>query len=39
MPARPRDNDDERLARLDMIREELRYNTEDLHDLAAQAKE
>jgi hypothetical protein len=33
-----RDNDAERLARIDMILEELRLNTEDLRELAARAR-
>lgn len=37
MPPRSRDNDDERIARIDMILEELRLNTEDLRELAERA--
>jgi hypothetical protein len=32
-----RDHDEERAARIDQILEELRLNTEDLHELARQA--
>jgi hypothetical protein len=39
MPPRRSDNDDERRARIDMLLEELRLNTEDLHELANQARE
>jgi hypothetical protein len=34
-----RDQDEERAARIDQILEELRLNTEDLHELAKQAVE
>ena len=33
------DNEEERAARIDQILEELRLNTEDLHELAKQARE
>ena len=34
-----REDQDEREARIDMILEELRLNTEDMHELARQARE
>lgn len=34
-----RDDRDERIARIDMLLEELRLNTDDLHELAKQARE
>jgi hypothetical protein len=39
MGGRKRDNDDERLARIDMLLEELRLNMEDMRELAKQATE
>jgi hypothetical protein len=33
-----KNQDEERAARIDMILEELRLNTEDLHELAKQAR-
>lgn len=39
MPPRTRDNDDERLARIDLILEDLQLTTEHLHILAAEARE
>ena len=33
-----RDDREERIARIDMLLEELRLNTDDLHELAKQAK-
>ena len=38
MPVK-RDEAEERAARIDMILEELRLNTEDLHELATKARE
>jgi hypothetical protein len=38
MPPSTRDNDDERLARIAMILEDVRLGTEHLHILAIQAK-
>src|SRR5439155_24235832 len=39
MPTRAAYNDAERAARIEMILEELRLNTQDLHELARQAKD
>ena len=39
MPPRRTDNDEELICRIDMLLEELRLNTEDLNELARQAKE
>ena len=39
MPPRSRPSEDERVARIDMLLEELRLNTEDMMELARQARE
>ena len=39
MPTRAAYHDAERAARIEMILEELRLNTQDLHELARQAKD